>query len=297
MAFNGANFIVAYTDESYTPTAILAARVTPSGTVIDPNGIPIITGGSVAYGCPQLCPYDTFAMLVYHQSNLSTGTVYGQRLTRNLVKIGGSFAISISTPQKSDVRISFDGANFLVVWREKESPFTVRLMARMINKNGSVISDEITVASGLNYQAASIDLCFKDTNYLLVYTTDTELKGQSISKSGALAGPGFTITTSANGISSPAVGYANGNFLVSFSKKPGTDYNVYGNNTLVAIDEFRPVTVPTQGMTSLIARSVIVQKGEQLHDITGRVVNSATGAGIYFLKDRKGSVTKVIITK
>ncbi|HEC77713.1 MAG TPA: hypothetical protein ENI34_01045 [candidate division WOR-3 bacterium] len=291
--FDGTNFIIVYADEGYTNQAICGARVTPAGNVLDPNG-KLLISGSEGYSLPKISSDGTNLMLVYKNNVLTTGYIYGQRLSTSLEKIGSSFTVSSSTNRKDDLRISFDGNNYLVAWIERETYFTSRILCRIVTPQGNIPGGEITIVSGISYQSASFDLCFTGTNYFLVYSNGTSLKGQYISPSGQLVGSSFTIASSTNGISTPALCWVNGNFLLTYSKNNSTDYDIYGNTEIINVNEniLSPPAFKKEKAT-FISEWFPLKKGEQLYDKSGRRITNPGSSGIYFIRYKEGTQIKI----
>jgi len=283
ITFDGTNFITVWTDESYSPTAICGARVTPSGQVLDPNGKPLITG-SATWGSPKLAFDGTNLMLAYREVNLTSGTVYGQRLTTSLQKIGNPFAISTSTLRKYDVRIAYSGSNYLVTWLEGNF-LSAKILGRIVNKDGSLPGSEFTIVSGLS-QSATFDLCFDGTYYLLIFSNGTQVKGQRISTSGQLVGSAFSI---GSGID-PAVCYSSGDMLITYSKRI-SDYDIYGTVEYSNIGT-RPATRLSHPVQTLYGDRFQFQPGDRVYDSAGRRVVHLS-PGIYFLR-RGDQLIKII---
>jgi hypothetical protein len=91
VAFDGANFMVAWTDGT-DPGDIYCARVSPNGTVLDPSGIPVSTAPG-----DQQAPAITFDgtnfLIVWQDERNGDADVYGARVTP-----GGSSARSRRDP-------------------------------------------------------------------------------------------------------------------------------------------------------------------------------------------------------
>ena len=114
VAFDGTNYLVAWTDDRGGP-GIFAARVTPGGTVLDPTGFVVSSGGYR----PTLAFDGTNYLVVWAvlAGGLVITDIYAARSPR---------AAPCSIPPASPCRrhsatedlpaVAFDGTNYLVVW-------------------------------------------------------------------------------------------------------------------------------------------------------------------------------------
>ena len=114
VAFGGDNFLVVWC----STVGLLGARVTPGGTVLDPQGI-LMRRSAVGDVSPALAFGGTSFLLVWHQYGGNERDIFGCRVTPDGVVLDPS-AISIAVaPGRQEVpAVSYDAANFLVVWQD-----------------------------------------------------------------------------------------------------------------------------------------------------------------------------------
>lgn len=207
IAFDGTNFLVVYHvsklegDHAYD---IYAARISPDGVVLDPQGIPISTVvNDDPYPSSQYTPSVAFDgtnyMVVWVEGRMSTTepvelqydlyaarvTPAGQVLDPDGVKISnthkpefGAYYIPIRMPS-----IAFDGTNYLVVWR-----------TAMDRIRGMRLSPQVAPLDGeagflINNESSFYpSVAFDGENYMVVWhDTRTTVGGWSIY--GALVSP------------------------------------------------------------------------------------------------------------
>jgi hypothetical protein len=117
IAFGGGQYLVTWDDgrTNTTNPDIYAARVSPAGTVLDPNGIAISTAtGSqripaVAYGSGQF-------LVVYQNGIQTSGDIFGQLVDATGALVGSSIPISATGASEADPAVTSDGTNFFVAW-------------------------------------------------------------------------------------------------------------------------------------------------------------------------------------
>jgi hypothetical protein len=124
VAFNGASYVLAWGDERGRPSefGVYGARLSPSGGVLDPAGIPIsrrphfhmntavAVGGGVS--------------MVTWAAYTPTGSydVYGSRLSSDgTVLDPNGFPISEASDSQLETAVAFDGTNFFAVWQDRRS--------------------------------------------------------------------------------------------------------------------------------------------------------------------------------
>lgn len=159
VAYGGGNYLAAWADfRDVTTYDLYAARVTPSGTVLDPDGNLVSSAGSADEDLPAIAFGASTFLVVWQRS----GEIRGARIaTDGTVLDPDGFIIHGG----SSADVAFDGTSFLVVWQEG-SPDTAIYGANVFT-DGSVsasfrISDEGSVA-------ATPSVAFDGTRSLVVW--------------------------------------------------------------------------------------------------------------------------------
>lgn len=123
-AFDGANYLLVWAEYRSGSAEIYGTRITPQGEILDPLGIPITTGiiadqPAVAFdGENYMVVWREYILpWLFSQYTACWPGVFGKRIGQNGVVLD-SQAIAICTTDvyAKIVDISFDGANYLVVW-------------------------------------------------------------------------------------------------------------------------------------------------------------------------------------
>jgi hypothetical protein len=171
VTYTGANFIVVWHDYRYLDTAdVYAARVTPSGSVLDPLGIPV----SIAPG-HQLFPdvaFDGVNALVTWQDrrNGSGYDIYAARVSpAGAVLDPQGLEISRAGASQRVPAIAFDGSNYLIVWQDNRNSESSDIYATRVDPSGTVLDPNgIQVSVAPDTQAAP-SVAFSGSDYLVVW--------------------------------------------------------------------------------------------------------------------------------
>jgi hypothetical protein len=152
VAFNGTNFLVAWQDyRSGTSYDIYGARVSSNGTVLDTSGI-LISSTTNYKEHPSVAHNGMYFLVVWTESRSSTGyDIYGARVSSTGTVLDTSgISISAATSSQYYPEVTYDGANFLVVWQDYRSGTgfsdiygaRVNEMGKVLDTSGISISTE-----------------------------------------------------------------------------------------------------------------------------------------------------------
>jgi len=236
LAFDGANFLVVWTDYRGGPRDIYGARVTPAGVVLDTSGIAISTAGNDQES-PALA-FDGANFLVVWQDTRGEVEydIYGTRVTPAGVVLDTSgIAISSAANNHYVPALAFDGTDFLVVW-QNESSGSIDIYGARVTPAGVVLDTAaiaISTAAGAQWSPA---LAFDGSDFLVVWKDSRrgwsiyDVYGARVTPAGAVLDPtGIAISRPASCLESPALAFDGTNFLVVWEdKRSGSYYDVYG---------------------------------------------------------------------
>ena len=157
VAFDGNNYLVVWTDwrDTLFNTSVLAARVTPDGTVLDPEGITVDTMG-------------VYASVGFDGTNfMVVDCGWGYRVSSSGAVLDPT-PITISSSGVWHQRLAFDGTNYLSVWEDYRDSVSQIYGAR-VTPDGSVL-DTAGIVIGTGPDALMCPaITFDGTNFLVVW--------------------------------------------------------------------------------------------------------------------------------
>jgi hypothetical protein len=176
-AFDGLNYLVTWFDCRRDSADIYAARVTPSGVVLDPGGFAVSTrpGGQFI---PDVA-FDGANYLVVWQDRVD---VLGARVTPGgTVLDTNGVAICKAIGSQVAPRVDFDGSHYLVVWADWTGDKFIA--AARVTPAGAVLDTIPLMVSPPGGYAAEPVAGFDGTHHLLLWTalnpdnTGTHIRG------------------------------------------------------------------------------------------------------------------------
>ncbi|MCX6842011.1 MAG: hypothetical protein NTX53_07020 [candidate division WOR-3 bacterium] len=231
VSFEGTDYLVIWADNRSGPYDIYGARVSPGGTVLDPDGIPISTAANDQVS-PRLAFDGANSLVVWEDFRNESYDIYGARVNPSgAVLDPDGIAISTATLYQDHPAVSFDGANFLVVWDDSREHYNLDIYGARVSQSGSILDPEgVAVSTVANEQwrpAVSSD----GTNYLVVWVesrsdTTSAICGARVSQTGTVLDPGGIAV--ANAWSVPAISFDGTNYLVVWTDERSGNSDVYG---------------------------------------------------------------------
>jgi len=239
LAFDGANFFVVWEDHrSGIYSDIYGARVTPEGTVLDPDGIVITEAAGWQYS-PAI-GFDGANFLVVWEDFRGGGDadIYGARVTPGgTVLDPDGIVITEALNSQYSPALAFDGANFLVVWEDNRAgDYKFDIYGARVTPGGTVLDTNgiiISEAAGGQYAPA---IGFDGANFLVAWTdyrdgNYSDIYGARVTPQGTVIDRyGFVISPTARDQSSPVLGFDGANFLVAWTDyRSGVYSDIFGS--------------------------------------------------------------------
>jgi hypothetical protein len=241
VAFNGANFLVVWEDmRGGQGHDVYAARVSPDGTVLDPDGIPVATATSSQREPSVVSDGDGFLVAWHHERNSSDDAVppehdiHAARVDSNGVVLD-PLALMVSSAPGAQTRpsVAFDGTNYLVAWEDKRAG-NFDVYASRVSRFGLVLdANGIPVSTGPEREGAPT-VAYGDGHYLVAWHDSREASytssifGSRLSTLGTVLDPGgFRISNVPNPQIRPRVFYGGGRFLVVWTYA-SFEFDTYG---------------------------------------------------------------------
>ena len=223
MAFDGTNYLVAWRDGRVEGGAgggdIYAARVTPDGAVLDPDGVPVFVGQGTQRD-PTI-GFDGTNYLVAWTNLWADVDVYGTRVSpAGAVLDPESIRIAAGPGvQEEEPAVASDGDNYLVVFGRAGSGASYDLYGTRVSPDGVVVDSEgipISTQAGNQFRP---NLAFDGTNYLVVWddarSGDIDLYGARVSSGGSVLDPGgFPVSSEPDTQDQVALAFDGTNYVV-----------------------------------------------------------------------------------
>ncbi len=223
VGFDGANFLVAW--EDYRGGGwddIYGARVTPSGTVLDPSGF-VISHGDRDQCYPEV-GFDSTNFLVVWEDyrNVNGGDIYGARVTPSGTVLDPSgIAISTASSGQYCPALGFVGGSYLVAWEDYRSSSHWDIYGSRVTPQGTVLDSAGLAISQAASDQYSVDVGVDSVNFFVVWEDDRAMSGDiygaRVTPSGTVLDPvGIAISQDADDQYTPVVAFGGGCFLVAW---------------------------------------------------------------------------------
>lgn len=228
VAFDGANYLVAWTSGNFAGD-IYAARVNPSGTVLDPDGIAVSTAAN-EQGLPAVAFDGQNYLVAWNDGRNGFGNsdIYGARVTpAGTVLDGGGVVISSAANSQWAPKLAFDGTNYLVAWMDERAGFsTWDIYGARVAPDATVLdASGISISTAPNTQFTP-SVAFGGTTFLVVWRDQRSgdaTYGARVSSGGVVLDPAG-ILISANGGNWTATGFDGTNYLAAWSRAENGSY-------------------------------------------------------------------------
>lgn len=228
VTFGGGNYFVVWSDSRNGQDDIYGARVTPSGEILDPDGIPIATtpgdkwSADVAFGGG--------VYLVVWVDTRGGQDIYGARVDQSGVLLDpNGLAISTAPSYQEPPHVAFGAADFLVVWEDYRAPNGwADYYGARVSPGGVVLdSNGIAITSTTDVEELYGDVAFDGTNWLAVWmnlSTSEAIYGARISQAGAVLDTnGFQISPTITDPDFSSVVFDGSNYLVAWAQRNSTE--------------------------------------------------------------------------
>lgn len=227
VAFNGANYLVAY-QRAGAPGALVGAMVDTAGAVGTPFDIDAgndLTPTVASNGADFLVTYQRFV-------SGTISDIVGARVDGGgAVEAGSPFDIDATGYDNGAPQAASDGTDYLVVYQRTFS--TDRdIQGALVAVGPAVTLFGIDTAYGYDDYAPSV--AWGGTRYLVPYTetfsnSDHDILKARVSSSGAVTNVATPIDNSPYDDLYPVVAFGSGNGLVAYEEVfTNTDYNIFG---------------------------------------------------------------------
>jgi hypothetical protein len=179
VAFDGANYLVVWTDERNGSNDIYGARVDTAGTVLDPEGIPLCTEAG-AQAEVAIDFGDSNYFLVWTDTRDVNENIYGTRVaTDGTVLDAGGAAICTDPASQRYASVSRNGAGWLVVWQDRRNT-QLDIYASRVSADGAVLDTGGIAIAATPSDETYPDLAYNGIECLVVWDVDNGATSRDI---------------------------------------------------------------------------------------------------------------------
>ncbi len=314
IAFGGGYYFTVWVDNRSGYYQIYGARITTSGTVLEPNGILIGPSNGVYYYYPSVV-FNGNNFFIIWSNNTTPYPLMGRFVNPN-----GSFASDTLTLTNASnyvyrTRHAFSGSNYLVCWIEYfPATYTYSVKGQIVSNTGVPVGSPFNIADSTHYNALSVRWAVN--NYLVAFSrrvgSINQICGRFINTSGQPVGGIFNISYNSYNCYYNDLYLGSGNrFLNVWSESRTNNYDIYGNLDLViGVEENKPDERPNSTLRStIITRTIEFSNREtsgKIYDVSGKLIGylengryecSKLNAGIYLVITNKGERFKIVKIK
>jgi MYXO-CTERM domain-containing protein len=188
LSFSGGQYLVAWADARGNSSGlgidVYATRVTPAGTVLDPDGFAVVS--LPGWQVPSAIASDGTNFLVAWSGEGNQSDVYAARVNAGgqVLDAGGIPVCVIPQSTQINPMISWDGTNYLLAWTDDRSGKNEIYGAR-VAPTGTVLEPNGTLLYSGATDALSPVLAFDGKNHVMVFQSQnggqSDLLGMRIS--------------------------------------------------------------------------------------------------------------------
>uniref|UniRef100_A0A7V0Z7A3 T9SS type A sorting domain-containing protein n=1 Tax=candidate division WOR-3 bacterium TaxID=2052148 RepID=A0A7V0Z7A3_UNCW3 len=315
LTFDGTNYFVVWGDRrGGLPEKIYGGRINQSGTVLDPDGIPISTVATNGQYFPSVAFDNTNYLVVWDDFRSTTHNIMGARVTTagTVLDPNGRY-ISNAARDQLYPAIVFGNTNYFVVWDDYRSNIDFDVYGARVDQSASVLDPNgILVTPTINYQLNPA-VAFDGTNYVIIWEDNRngswDIYGAAVDLNGTVVS-NFVVCSHTNNEIDPALTIGTGgqiltvysrftdyinNKLVKTMRIWGTLYSLVGTEENSGVERTGPLLLqnlpnPFENTTMIkyIIRDPDSKVVLMVYDSQGRkvktLVNDSKTAGEYFVK-------------
>ena len=305
IAFGSSNYLATWSDRrGGTYYNIYAARVTPAGSVLEPNGVLLGSATTKNQYQPSV-EYDGSRFLVVWGYATAPYAVTG-RFVNTDGSVSDTFTVATATYMVYNTRIAFDGTNYLVVWLEYSASLKA-IKGQLVAPDGSLVGSPFTIASNNNlYFNHSLGLYFDGMNYLVTYSNNStgtyQVWGRKYDVFGSPLGGEFRISWGTNNCYyGDVVPGADNHYLNVWGQLiGGRNSDIYGNVDIEIMgieEETKDIQTNHLNSTTIFTGPLHLPNNKKciVYDISGRTVDAnRLVPGVYFIEVDGKVVDKLI---
>lgn len=258
---NGTDYFVVWQDlRNLSNLDIYGARVTMSGNVLDPSGIPI-TVTSPHQQNPSVSFDGSNYLIIWNDSY----NIYGKRVSQSGLVVDSTEIVITEAPNSQSVpSIVFGNQKYFAVWQDLRSGNQFDIYGTRITPSGNVLdSTGIAVTTTENDQKLP-RIAFNSMNFFVAWedfqtSTSWDIFGARIDTSGEVLDTiGLVMSNDADNQGNPALAFNGSNWLVSWDDKRISNRDIVCKRVSVDATIIDSVGISVATMANLQSGSSVV---------------------------------------
>jgi hypothetical protein len=237
--FDGSNYFVTWDDHrSGSEYDIYGSLITPDGTVLNGEGIPISTAADNQHW-PSVSFNGTNYLVAWHDNRDEAANydIYGTRVnTSGVVQESSGIPIANMDVQQLTTAVIYYSGQWLTVWRDTRNGNYTDIYGSRISSSGTVTDEDGILISTSAPSQSNPAVASDGTNYLVVWQEarsggySEDIYGMLIDASGnQLNEDAIAISTSVGSQKYPAVAFdSNSTYLVVWQDNRSDNSDIYG---------------------------------------------------------------------
>lgn len=234
IAFDGANYLVAWEDSRGDTSDIYGTRVTTGGAVVDTGGL----GLGTTTGTERLpsISFDGTRYLVAWQVEPAAAAatdIAGTRVdTAGAILDPTPIAISNAADSQLAPAVAYDGSAFLVAWTDLRDPSYAQIRVTAVQGTGAVTDPDGVLIPGAAHPQDRVAIASDGTASLVVWSDvrfgAPDIYGARVQGGAVLDPSPILIAAAAGGQRAPSVAY-NGSYLVAWRDERSRSSDIHAN--------------------------------------------------------------------
>ncbi|MCE5198692.1 MAG: hypothetical protein ABFD54_02340 [Armatimonadota bacterium] len=260
VAWNGQEYLVVWTDKRESLSHIYAARVRPTGEVLDPGGI-LLSGTVANQIAPKVASDTSGCLVVWQDTRGSSNDIYGCAVS-SVGIVGRIYGIVTHADNEESPALAYNGSSYMVIWRDyrnSDSTDTDIYGCRVSKLGIRMTADALISSAGSTAGAAGAQLnpriCAIGTSFMAVWEDmrvnkiNKDIYGARINYAGTLVDKsGIAICTASGDDEMPCVAYDGSKLLVSWRSR--SDRYVKATRMSIEGGILDPVSIKVSGTTA-----------------------------------------------
>lgn len=232
VAFNGVDYLVAWTRSPGPSAEIFASRISVAGAVKDPAGIRIAAARE--QGEPTVAALGTDFLVAWSGAGVDSLDILGKRVAADgMLRDADPIGIGVGPNRQAQPAATSDGMEFFVVWQDTAQHSDI--YGARVAPTGVVLDPSGIRVTSTQLSEKQPDVAFDGTQFFVAWaqSTTSRLYGTRVSKEGKVRDPLLVLDGEES--SSPAVAYDGYTFLVLWQYRfHGDPADIFGRRVNAA---------------------------------------------------------------